>query len=164
MHYYNFYTGQLYDGISFQQFINAKIFSNKLHFLKDQILGETAEGIEVKMDNRRKETRNFYIESAERRDPSTPYFASGIFRGDNTWLWVIGDTTEVFLVKKDVLVDECNLERWPVIENSYETSIGYLLPETRMEEICAVKIWPDRMDDELRNKLNSLFSGEPNRF
>jgi len=93
----------------------------------------------------------------ERRDPGQLYCPAGIFRGDNSWLWVIGDINSVYLVKKDVLVDGYYAERWPIIENSYATSIGFLLPEARMEQICVVKIWPDRITDELRNKLNECF-------
>ncbi len=159
--HYNFYTGQLYAGISFQQLINYKIFNNKLHFLKDQTLGETEEGVEVKMDNLRKQTGNFYIEVAERRNPSTLYCSSGIFRTDNTAFWLIGDYTSVYILKKETLVDEYNSGKHPTIENVYETSLGFLIKESRMEEIAPVKVYPDRMDEELKTKINDVFFNVP---
>ena len=156
VHYENYYTGQLYVGISFQQFINYKIFNNKLHFLKDQTIGENEEGVEVKMDNLRKQTGNFYVETAERA-PGRLYSPSGIFRSDNSRFWLIGDYSSVYILKKDTLIAECLSKRWPIIENSYETGLAFLLPETRMEEIAPIKIFLDRIDNEIIAKLNDVF-------
>lgn len=67
-----------------------------------QLKGECSAGIEVKFDDRLADTGNLYIEIGEksRPDPTRDYWPSGIYRKDNTWLYVIGNYRTVFVFGK----------------------------------------------------------------
>ena len=71
----------LKEGIVFLQYSSAKNQINK---------GESISGIEVKYDMRFAETGNFYIETSA-RNRAGKLMPSGIYRNDNTWLWVVGN-------------------------------------------------------------------------
>ena len=96
--------------------------SKKYQFAK----GENMAGIEIKYDKRYEETGNLYIETAEKRYPSNPEYApSGINRGDNSWLYLIGDYNIIYIFPIKYL------KSW---ENNFKaveitTSRGYLMPE-----------------------------------
>lgn len=96
---------------------------------KWQRKGECSGGIEVKYDRRFVETTNLYIETAEKARPRAGSYApSGIYREDNSWLYVIGDYETVFIFGKQLL----RLVDGLIPENSArrvqtETSQGFLL-------------------------------------
>lgn len=94
-------------------------------------VGECSGGVEVKFDDLMRDTGNLYIEVAEKSVPnvSKSYYPSGIYRSDNSWLYVIGDYEEVFVFAKRTL---WHLDR----SNRYErkqtpTSLGFLLPKAK---------------------------------
>lgn len=90
--------------------------------------GECSGGIEVKFDDRMRETGNLYIEVAEkaRPDESRDYCPSGIYRNDNSWLYVIGDYSEVFVFAKRTLQ---HLDRSGRYERKAKaTSLAFVLP------------------------------------
>jgi len=97
--------------------------------------GENTNGYEIKFDGRYKETKNLYIEIAEKSHPNNPKFApSGIFRKDNTWLYLIGDYAKLFIFTRKKLVE--------LAANGYEmketpTSQGFLLSNTDAEKYAA---------------------------
>lgn len=63
--------------------------------------GESAQRIEIKYDKRLEETRNIYFETAEKSSAGNEdYVKSGIFRDDNTVLFMIGNYTELFVFAK----------------------------------------------------------------
>lgn len=67
--------------------------------------GESANGVEIKFDRKLAETGNLYIETAEKAQPrSGDYAPSGIFRSDNTWLWIQGNREVLFIVPKKILL------------------------------------------------------------
>lgn len=91
--------------------------------------GESLTGVEIKNDEKYAETGNLWIEVGEKAMPRDGDFApAGILRGDNSWLYVIGDYRTVFVFAKRNLVLLHEAKRYPVIENARKTSIGFLLP------------------------------------
>ena len=95
--------------------------------------GESASGIEIKHDMRLKDTGNLYIEVAEKSHPDVPdYSPSGIFRNDNTWLYLIGDYEQAFLFSKHQLrtiyADEKHWQQRGIQKKQTQTSIGFIYP------------------------------------
>lgn len=95
--------------------------------------GESAQGIEIKYDRRMKETGNVYIEVAEKTNEyNENYIASGIYRRDNTWLYLVGDYERALLFQKRQLVylhkDRKRWERRGIREVKTPTSIGFVYP------------------------------------
>lgn len=74
---------------------------------KKQLRGETEQCIEIKFDDKiYKYCRSgrLYIETAEKSNPDNPkYVQSGIYRKDNTTIYLIGDCTIWFLFSKQKL-------------------------------------------------------------
>ena len=132
-----YYTNRLAEGQKFEKYIKKVFFERfaiYLDFLgKDNQtkIGETLQGIEVKFDNRLKETGNIYIEVAEKSHPDNPeYVKSGIYRDDNTWLYVIGDYETIYIFSKKhlkLLKDKCQSVITP-------TSMGFLIPRELAEQ------------------------------
>ena len=97
-------------------------------------IGETLQGIEVKLDNRYKDTGNIYIEVAEKTNQDNPnYIKSGVFRDDNTWLYVIGNYERIFIFAKKTLI-QIKDKFTPVVT---PTSMGFLIPNEDAEFYCA---------------------------
>jgi len=110
-----YYADKLNDGIEFEKFVYevlkdiGLVVTKPYTTKKMQFKGENSIGWEIKYDQRMAETGNAYIEIAEKSDPKNDkYVNSGIYRDDNTWLWLIGNRQ---------------------VENDRKTSIGYLIPK-----------------------------------
>ena len=108
--------------------------------------GENRAGVEIKFDQRWRETGNLYIETDEKAHPSRPsYTRSGIYRNDNSWLYVIGDRSKVFIFAKSTLqrVDKAmrgGSERYQHVSTA--TSKGFLVPVEEGEKLAAKVIEP----------------------
>jgi len=101
--------------------------------------GENKAGIEIKFDNRLKETGNLYIEISEKTNKDNlEFIPSGIFREDNSWLYVIGDFQFIYIFGKKFLKQLHFLKRYREVE--IETSRGYLLPKDDAEKYSLKKI------------------------
>ena len=141
------YSYQLERGLQFQDYvtdiiaselcINLASYSSK----KYQLKGENKQGIEIKFDDRHKDTGNLYIEIAEKSNPANLQFVpSGIYRDDNSWLYVIGDYQQLFIFGKKTLVNihkNGSDKTFKAVGN--ETSKGFLIPEDKIE-VYALKI------------------------
>lgn len=147
MNYKKYYEEKLKTGAEYEKHI-AKVLNEKLGITLDffvgkeeQLKGETKQGIEIKHDERMKETGNLYIEYSEKSHPNLPgYYPSGISRDDNTWLYIIGDYNNVYLFGKNqlkLLADEFKHVQTP-------TSEGFLIPVTRADNLCLMKLWTTR--------------------
>ena len=91
-----------------------------------QLKGENVQGIEIKFDNKLESTGNIYIEYEEKSDKNNEkYVRSGIYRSDNTWLFVIGNRTEFFVFSKKMLQLLHSSKRYK--EKETPTSRGFLL-------------------------------------
>lgn len=91
-------------------------------------VGESRTGVEIKHDEKYSKTGNLFIEVAEKAEPRDgPYSPSGIFRKDNSWLYIIGDYDMIFIFQKQLL--RLLSKRYKIIESLTKTSLGYLLPK-----------------------------------
>jgi hypothetical protein len=112
--------------------------------LYQQTVGESRNGCEIKFDEQYAKTGNLWIEIAEKARPREgPYVPSGIFRQDNTWLYVIGDYNTIFFFAKTLLRALYHSGRWPVIQNRTSTSEGFLLRRFEAEKFAAVILYPN---------------------
>ena len=67
--------------------------------------GETMQGCEIKLDNRLMETGRLSIEIAEKSKSSNLEFVkSGIYRDDNTWLYIQGNYDCFYIFLKKFLI------------------------------------------------------------
>jgi hypothetical protein len=89
--------------------------------------GESRTGVEIKNDQKFASTGNLYIEVAEKAAPRPgDYAQSGIWRGDNTKLFVIGDYEQIFIFPLHTLQSLCRSGRYRQVTTP--TSVGFLLP------------------------------------
>ncbi len=54
-------------------------------------VGENKAGFEIKLDKQHEKYGHLSIEVAERTRASGPWYRSGIFRNDNSWLYIQGN-------------------------------------------------------------------------
>lgn len=140
-----YYKEKLEQGLSYQDFVIEKLYEHGLPLIsysskKYQVLyGENKAGIEIKNDQKFRETGNFYIEIAEKSHAGMSKFVeSGIFRNDNTWLYVIGDYEEIFVFGKKQLKIVSKNVKYKKVEIS--TSKGFLLPVKDARKSLALEI------------------------
>lgn len=105
-----------------------------------QEYGESASGIEIKFDAKSINSENLYIETAEKTNVSNAeYVSSGIFREDNSWLYLIGNYKEAYLFSKEQLkriYHSKNLwEKRGIREVETGTSQGFLFPKKQAIEL-----------------------------
>jgi len=128
------YAKCLEKGLQFQDFITDVLIkelgislstynSKKFQYLK----GENKQGFEIKFDDKFKITKNIYIEIAEKSNPKNyEYVKSGIYRNDNTWLYLIGDYECIYIFSKKHLQLMHNMNKYKLVKTS--TSQGFLVP------------------------------------
>lgn len=106
-------TNSFEDGLKFQDFVVDKIlnelgiaisnYSSKYYQHK---YGENRQGIEIKLDRKADETNQLSIEIAEKTKTLNPQFIpSGIYRNDNSWLYIQGTYKQLYIFSKKVLVE-----------------------------------------------------------
>ena len=138
-----YYHDKLEQGLEFQDVVTealyhrgivvvgyaSRVFQNKR--------GENMLGAEIKNDAKFRKTGNLYIEIAEKSNPDKlNYTQSGIMRGDNQWLFVIGDIKTLWIFSTRCLVmikDEYRHVQTP-------TSIAYLMPVLEADKYASLKI------------------------
>ena len=93
------------------------------------------------IDKKIEETENLYIEIAEKSKPEIEkYSMSGIYRNDNTWLYVQGNREIFFIFSKRLLKQLFEAGKYKEIEIGMKTSKGFLMPRNDAEKYSA-KIW-----------------------
>jgi len=106
-------------------------------------VGETRTGAEIKHDEKFASTGNLWIEVGEKARPREgDYFPSGIRRGDNSWLYIIGDYNTVFLFPVTLLRTLQESGRYRIMENNTKTSTGFLLPAGDARRYAAAVLYP----------------------
>ncbi len=138
-----------------------------------QSIGESRTGVEIKHDEKFSKTRNLWIECAEKaRQRTGPYIPSGIYRTDNTWLYVIGDYDSIFFFSKTLLRGLHESGKWPLRENNTKTSEGFLLREMEATRYAAAILRPNATDKvqavtkdlkELGIRLHEIAKANPNQ-
>jgi len=133
------YKIKLEKGLQYQDFVAERLYDIGLSTIsyaskKYQVeVGENKAGLEIKFDDKMKHTGNLYIETAEKSNAWIQnYTDSGIFRNDNTWLYVIGDYSTIFIMgKKQLRIIFHNIDQYRekgLVKKETPTSQGFLLP------------------------------------
>ena len=140
------YKEMLQKGLEYQDFVTDVLInelgialssysSTKYQYTK----GENKQGFEIKFDDKYKDTGNIYIEIAEKSNAVNLNFVnSGIFRNDNTWLYLIGNYNEIFIFSKNHLKLMYESKKYKEVET--ETSKGILINKINAEKYCIKKI------------------------
>lgn len=106
-------------------------------------IGESRTGVEIKFDEKYRDTGNLFIEIAEKAKPRPgPYVPSGIYLSDNTWLYVIGDYDTVFYFSKRLLQQLHKSGRYPLREIATRTAQGFCLPEIDAHRYAVMVLSP----------------------
>jgi len=139
-----YYKNKLEQGLNFQDYVVELLYDAGLPIISysskkyQNMIGENKAGLEIKNDENFRKTGNLYIEIAEKSDPSNfSYVESGIYRNDNTWLYLIGDKDTVFVLSKKQLRLLHESGKYRMVETP--TSKGMLLPVADAEKHYSLK-------------------------
>ncbi len=138
------YLIKLKKGCEYQDFVSDILYKNGLPIRnytsqKYQLSGENKAGIEIKFDGKMAITKNIYIETAEKSNKNNAvYVKSGIYRNDNSWLYLIGDYSTIYFFSKKQLVVTDQENKYKKITT--ETSKGFLIPIFNADKFLAIKI------------------------
>jgi len=146
-----YYKEKLEQGLCYQDFVVDQLYKIGLPLIAysskkyQNLVGENKNGIEIKNDAKRKDTGNIYIETAEKTNANNEFFvASGIYRNDNSWLYLIGDYKRIFIFSKKHLLRLHKLRNndgSPRFKNiEIATSKGFLIPEEEADNIYALRV------------------------
>ncbi len=149
--YQGYRNSKIESGLRYQDFVvdccfnilklPIAIYSSRFYQLK---IGESVNGVEIKNDEKYALTGNLWIEKGEKAHPREgDYFPSGIYRDDNSWLYIIGDYDTIFIFSKRLLIllDKCG--KYPERANTTKTSIGFLLPSADAKKYAAHILTPN---------------------
>jgi len=143
----DYYKNMLQKGLHYQDFVVEELYKIGLPIISysskeyQAMIGENKAGFEIKLDQKFRETGNIYIEYEEKSDASKlNYVKSGILRNDNTWLYIIGDYTEIFIFSKKQLIMLLASDKIKKVITP--TSKGMLLDVKTSEKYCIKKIIP----------------------
>ena len=138
-----YYEKKLEEGLVFQDVVTAALYRRGIVLVgyasrRFQVkCGENMLGAEIKRDGLFRQTGNLYLETAEKAKPDNPdYVPSGIVRGDNSWLYVIGDEKTIYVFSTKYL---------RMLAGRYEkaithTSLGLKMPLAEAEKYCLLRI------------------------
>jgi len=99
---------------------------------RNQYIGESELGVEIKLDKRFRSTNKLYFEYAERQKEKK-WVNSGFLKEDNTEYIVIGDYNDLFFFKKKDIINQH--EKKENIQVETETSKGMLITLEKSKEI-----------------------------
>lgn len=142
--YEDYYKIKLEEGLNYQDTIVKKFltkgiiiipFSSKHHQYTE---GETTgKLVEIKYDGRYSTTRRFWIEVAEKSNPTVMTWTNSGINRDTYW-YLIGDYVEAFVFDmKDIRGEIIN---HTLRENNTNTSVGFLLSKRKAESLCLFKV------------------------
>lgn len=143
-----YYKDKLQQGLYYQDFVMEQLYKAGIPLLSysskeyQHLVGENMAGIEIKNDTRYKETGNIYIETSEKSNELNEFYVpSGIYRNDNTWLYLIGDFKTIFVFsKKQLILLDKSSKLTKIVKRNPATSKGFLLPVIEAEKSYAIKI------------------------
>lgn len=163
----NKHNNSLEVGHEFQDFIVEKLIkelgisvsifqSKKYQFQK----GESLQGVEIKYDARSTgdctyhkctPTGNVGIEVAEKSNANLPYFTpSGIYRLDNSWLYIVGNYHCAWVFSKKHLILMHKTGKYKVV-NTLPTIQTMLLPIEEADNYCSKKlIFSDNIKEQIK--------------
>lgn len=103
--------------------------------------GETKAGIEMKLDKKIEQFGSMFIET-DAKDSDGIYRPSGIYAGNNTWLYIQGDYNNAYAFSVKTLrylhikKGADGLFYYNRIETPIKTAKGFKLPITAAEKYC----------------------------
>jgi hypothetical protein len=113
--------------------------------------GESRTGAEIKHDEIYGTSNRLWIEVAEKAQPRPgPYAPSGIYRDDNSWLYIIGDYNVFFIFFKKQLQGLHRSGRYRDNENKTRTSVGFFLPHDDAMKYAGLVVYPMAGDEVAR--------------
>jgi len=140
-----YYKKKLEEGKGYQDFVQEELYKCGISIVSysskeyQHLHGENLAGIEIKYDQKMKETNNIYIEIAEKAHPQNiDFIPSGIYANPKTWLYLIGDRREIFIFAKIFLVLWHRKKIFKEVQ--IDTSKGFLIPVKQAREKFAIKI------------------------
>jgi len=140
----DYYKEKLQQGLYFQDYVMELLYENGIPLISysskeyQNIIGENKAGIEIKNDMNFRKTGNLYIETAEKSNAENKSFVkSGIYRNDNTWLYLIGDKKTVFVLGKKQLQIAHKKNKYREVQTA--TSKGFLLPIADAERFYSLR-------------------------
>lgn len=140
------YQDYIVEYLSKNMGIAISLFQSKKYQYK---IGETVQGVEIKYDarstgdctyNECKPSGNVGIEVAEKTKASNNNFIdSGIYRNDNTWLYIVGNYHCAWIFSKNLLRILHNSGKYKTIA-TLPTIKTMLLPIKDADKYCAKKL------------------------
>jgi len=139
------------NGLEYQDFVVEKfnlwglyiqLYTSKRYQLDR---GESVQRIEIKLDNRCTETGRLSIEVAERTALDRPWVWSGIYRSDNTCMYIQGNWEVIYLFDRRVLVQyhkQHELGQCQESPRENPTVRKFYLPLHIADQICIAVIVP----------------------
>lgn len=138
-----YYAEKLEQGLQFQDVVTMALYQRGIIVVGcaskkyQNEYGENMLGAEIKRDGMFRETGNLYIETSEKSHPDNKnYIPSGIYRKDNSWLFVIGDEDTIYIFSTKYL--RMLGDRYRTVQKT--TSLGFLMPIQDAEKYCIRKI------------------------
>jgi hypothetical protein len=150
-----YYKNKLQDGLEFQDFVIEQL-AKKIGLVISCYStvsaqckkGENPQGVEIKNDCNLQKTGNLFLEVEEKTNPdNSKYIPSGIYRNDNSWLYVIGDYTRLYIFSPKYLRWIVRKQKYRLVESGTKTSRGYLMPICDAENYCLKRIEIAEQDD-----------------
>lgn len=149
MSYEKYYKAKLEGSLIYQDFVVDVMYQIGLAIVQytsrayQYGVGESRTGVEIKHDEKFSQTGNLWIEIAEKAKPRAGnYVRSGIYRDDNSWLYLIGDYDTIFCFSKVFLQQIHASGRYRIQENKTRTSQGFCLPGTDAQKYAALIVRP----------------------
>lgn len=101
--------------------------------------GESATGVEVKLDLEFRNTGNLFIETTERPSVSADWKPAGIYHAADPWLLVIGDFATFWVLATQTLRNIHDTAVCREVTNKSDTGKGFLLPVCKADRHKAWK-------------------------
>lgn len=140
------YEANLSEAKHFEDFVHdtllhhKKIVSGMYRSKQYQInYGESATGVEVKLDKSFRLTGNLFIETDERSSVYDEWRPAGIYHHSQPWLFAVGDTVSFWLFATKTLRNVKEHGDFRQVHNSSNTGIGFLLPTGKADFYSAWK-------------------------
>ena len=133
------------EGLEFQDFVCLQLA--RYHVVLQNLgskkyqyeRGENLQGFEIKLDTRCLEMGRLSIEVAEKTNRDAEFWTpSGIFRNDNSWLYIQGNYSIVYVFAKNWLRRWHDAKR-PEIFESHGTVRKFYLPLS-IADTCATRV------------------------
>jgi hypothetical protein len=141
--YKEYYDTKLEEGLQFQDKVTEELYQRGIIVVGyasqkyQNSHGENMIGAEIKRDGMFRDTGNLYIETAEKSDPNNAvYIPSGIYRKDNSWLFVIGDEKTIYIFSTKYL----QMLEYKFVKKIKDTSKGFLIPLKDADKYCIRRI------------------------